>query len=97
MQDAAGDRETQARTTLTALGRDQRLEDSSDQIGGDPLAVVFDPDVDVLTILLHIDPDPATLAHCVTGVEENVGQNLLQVMKVPAYEDFGDIADVDRD
>src|SRR5438105_9526402 len=97
VQDATGDRQTQARPSLTALGRDQRLEDPAEQFGRDPFAVVFDPDVDALTVLLHVNPDVATLPHSISSVEENVGQNLLQVMKVPTHPHFRNVGDVDRD
>ena len=37
------------------------------------------------------------VAYCIASIEENVGENLLQVVKVPANLRLRDIADMDRD
>ena len=97
VQDTTGDRQTESRPPLPALGRDQRLEDPPEKVGGDPFAVVFDPDVDPFSVLLSVDPDVAMLIYSITSVEENVCQNLLQVMKVPAHLGLRDIAHMNRD
>src|SRR5205823_2881577 len=97
VQDAAGDGKAEARPTLPAFGRDQRLEDPADEVRRDSLAVVLDPDLDLFPLLHRRDPDVAMLADRIASVQENVGQNLLQVVKVPSHLDFRDMADVDRD
>jgi hypothetical protein len=96
MQDAPGDGEAEACAALPAFGRDQRLEDPADKLRWNPLAVVFDPNLDPLSTFLTGDPDVAMLADRVASVQENIGQNLLQVMKVPAHLGFRDGVDMDR-
>src|ERR1700682_6258559 len=97
MEDAACDREAQTRPTLTALGRDERLEDPPNEIRRNALAVIFDPNFHPLSVLFRADPDVPTLADCIAGVEEDVGQNLLQVVKVPSGLGFGDPVHMNRD
>ncbi len=97
MQNAPRDRQPESRAAAPAFGRDQRLEDSLQQVGRNALAVVFDPNLDPFAFLLRCDPDVAMLANCVAGIEEDVGQNLLQLVKVPADAGFRDTVDVNRD
>src|SRR5205085_7594362 len=96
-ENAACDRQAQTRPTLTALGRDEGLEDPANEVRRDALAVVFDPNFHPLSVLFRADPDVPPLAHCVPSVEEDVGQNLLQVVKVPTGLGVRDSVHVNRD
>src|SRR6266545_6053607 len=97
VQDTAGDRQPETRSSLPAFGRDQRLENPAENLRRDSFAVVFDPDIDPFSTLLGCNPDVAPLVHRVSSIEENVGENLLQVVKVPADFHLRDVAEMDRD
>ena len=97
VQDAARDGQAEACSALAAFRRHERLEDAADHVRRDPFAVVFDPDDDVRAIRLRVDPDVAVVADGVAGVEEDVGQNLLQVMKVSLHLGVGHRRDMHVD
>ena len=78
---AAADGQAEARSALAALGRDQRIEDPADDVGGDALAVVAHPDHHALALFRDRDPDVPAFGHGVAGVEQDVGQNLLQIVR----------------
>src|ERR1043165_9284628 len=91
VQDAAGDGQAKARTPLPAFRCGQRLENPADELWRDSLAVVPDPNFDPSSIRFGCDPDVAMVGDRVASVQENVGQNLLQVVKVPSHLDFRDL------
>src|SRR5688572_565612 len=82
---AAADGQSEARAALAALRGDERIEDSSENVGRDSLAVIADADGDAVFVVRHFDPDVPPLGHGIAGIEEDVRQNLLQVVEVPAH------------
>src|SRR5712691_5410176 len=97
LEDPAGDGQPQTGASLPSLRGHQRLEDPGHQVSWDPLSIVPDSNVDPFTALLHGNPDVAAFANRIASIEENVGQNLLQVVKVPPDLNFGDVVDMDGD
>src|SRR6266849_3384120 len=91
------DGEAESCAAAPTLGRDQRLEDPAEEVRRDAFAVVFHLDFHPLSNLFGGDPDVPALAHCVASVEEDVGQNLLQVVKVPADMGFRYPVHMNRD
>src|SRR5437870_7810019 len=82
------DGEAESCSAASALGRDERLEDPAQQVRRNAFAVVFHLDFHPLSNLFGGDPDVPPLADRIASVEEDVGQNLLQVVKVPANMGF---------
>ena len=72
------------------LGRDQRLEDAAEMSCGMPLPSSLTRMTASLPSSRTSQSQPAaTLTHGIAGIDEQVGDNLLQVVKVPAHVDLG--------
>src|SRR4051812_44422277 len=97
VQDAARDGQSQSRAALTAPGGDERLEDALQQVGRNALAVILDADAHAIPALPRVDPDVPVVVYGITSIEKDVGQNLLEVVKVPAHLQLGEDAEVHLD
>src|SRR5438105_1879610 len=97
VQDTPRDRQTESRAALPTLCGHERLEDPANDLRRDSLAIVLHSDIDALSVLLRADPDVATEGHRISSIEQDVGENLLQIVKVPADLRVGDTVYVDRD
>src|SRR5581483_1399150 len=97
VQNPAGNGQTEPGPALPAFGGDQRLENPAGNFRRNSFAVVFHPDLNAFSVVGNVDPDVAMLANRIASIDENVGENLLEIVKVPAHLRLWDLADMHRD